>query len=404
MAYRNNIIKKYYTTVATFVTDLWAELSAMGWTLEDNQDASSYRVYSSTNPNGVKGFLKITFSSSTQISFDAFTFWNSTTHTGYGQAYQHTVYNYVSFSTSGTYAWIYGNDQYFNLMTLIGSTYYQLLLGHLIPDTNIPLTYLTAAASSGSSVTIAVNSTANFVAGKKYQIVDHIANGYRQWVTVSSITDATHMVIASLSNSYSSGARIGATPVLFGYWSYAGGNGLHICTLNVTGNGIVPSSGDGILSPMQLFSASAANPNFRSQLQNYMLQPLYWYSTSAGYQQISGYRDDNIFLTTGGSSEDIFTYTNGADQLDGGTSSGSNNSTTLNDTTKAWATNVFANKVVVITGGPGAGQINGIVSNTATQLTVLTSWVTIPDNTSTYRIADEAYRLTKNNVVSREGV
>ena len=70
-----------------------------------------------------------------------------------------------------------------------------------------------------------------------------------------------------------------------------------------------------------------------------------------------------------------------------GTSTGSNTSTTLNDTTKAWTTNAFAGGTVQITGGTGSGQTNTILSNTAMSLTVLTAWGVTPDATSTYSIS-----------------
>lgn len=74
--------------------------------------------------------------------------------------------------------------------------------------------------------------------------------------------------------------------------------------------------------------------------------------------------------------------------LDGGTSSGSNSSTTLNDNTKNWTVNGFANKAIYIISGTGAGQFAGITSNTATTLTLKagTPWSVTPDNTSVYQI------------------
>jgi lysophospholipase L1-like esterase len=72
-----------------------------------------------------------------------------------------------------------------------------------------------------------------------------------------------------------------------------------------------------------------------------------------------------------------------------GTSSGSNTATMLNDTSKSWTANQFAGQYVYITGGTGAGQGAGyIVSNTATQLTVKSSWTATPDATSTYVIVN----------------
>lgn len=70
-----------------------------------------------------------------------------------------------------------------------------------------------------------------------------------------------------------------------------------------------------------------------------------------------------------------------------GTSTGSNSSTTLNDTGKAWTVNAFTNYVVRITSGTGAEQVRVISSNTATALTV-PAWTTTPDATSVYSIGN----------------
>jgi hypothetical protein len=84
-----------------------------------------------------------------------------------------------------------------------------------------------------------------------------------------------------------------------------------------------------------------------------------------------------------------------------GTSSGSNSSTTLNDSTKSWTSNQFTNFQVRIVSGTGAGQIRTISSNTGTQLTVPT-WSTTPDNTSVYNIEgnDDFLYLMGNNAVT----
>jgi hypothetical protein len=58
----------------------------------------------------------------------------------------------------------------------------------------------------------------------------------------------------------------------------------------------------------------------------------------------------------------------------------------LDDAAKSWPDNAFANLIIEITGGTGAGQIRKIASNTATRITVTPNWTTVPDATSTYRI------------------
>jgi hypothetical protein len=65
-------------------------------------------------------------------------------------------------------------------------------------------------------------------------------------------------------------------------------------------------------------------------------------------------------------------------------STGSNTSTTLNDTTRSWATNALAGQLVYLVWGTGAGQSTGIQSNTATQLVVNPAWGTVPDTTTAY--------------------
>jgi len=61
-------------------------------------------------------------------------------------------------------------------------------------------------------------------------------------------------------------------------------------------------------------------------------------------------------------------------------------STTLTDSTKAWATNRWANYAVRILSGTGAGQVRAIASNTATTLTVIGGWAITPNATSVYVI------------------
>lgn len=85
-----------------------------------------------------------------------------------------------------------------------------------------------------------------------------------------------------------------------------------------------------------------------------------------------------------------------------GTSTGSNTTTTLNNTGKAWGVNMWANYQVRITNGAGKGQIRVITSNTATALTVSAAWTVTPDATSVYSIEgnDDVFYLLGNNAVT----
>lgn len=77
---------------------------------------------------------------------------------------------------------------------------------------------------------------------------------------------------------------------------------------------------------------------------------------------------------------------------DSGTATGTQTSTTLQDTTKSWTTDEYASFIVQITGGTGIGQWRQVTSNTSNTLTVA-AWSTTPDATSTYRITQYSTRL-----------
>ncbi len=92
-----------------------------------------------------------------------------------------------------------------------------------------------------------------------------------------------------------------------------------------------------------------------------------------------------------------------------GNSTGSNSATTLNDTSQAWTANQWTNYLVVITSGSGSGQVQSITSNTAARLTVSSTWTTIPDSTSLYKIVSKQQfsqsgtALTYQNVSTGSG-
>jgi hypothetical protein len=66
-----------------------------------------------------------------------------------------------------------------------------------------------------------------------------------------------------------------------------------------------------------------------------------------------------------------------------GQATGTQSSTTLQDTTKAWTVNQYAGSTVTLTAGTGAGQTATVVSNTATALTISAPWATTPVANST---------------------
>lgn len=71
---------------------------------------------------------------------------------------------------------------------------------------------------------------------------------------------------------------------------------------------------------------------------------------------------------------------------DTGTATGTQTTSTLQDTTKSWTVNDYAGAWVWIDTGTGQYQRKKIVSNTSTTLTISGTWTTTPDATSTYKI------------------
>lgn len=75
---------------------------------------------------------------------------------------------------------------------------------------------------------------------------------------------------------------------------------------------------------------------------------------------------------------------------------------TIDNSSKAWSVNQWANAQIRITAGTGAGQIRTIASNTATSITVSSAWTTVPDATSQYAISgnDDWLYYIGNNAVT----
>jgi len=260
----------------------------------------------------------------------------------------------------------------------------------MIPFTPL-VTDLSSPITTGSSVTVTVTDTSGFESGYTYQIVGAGGEG-RDDIIISSIISSTQMVITTLLRNYSSGSKIGVTPSTFGIIRLGYSSFYTTCPGNIAGLTDANIS-YGVATNERLIDITYLDPDPRTQ--KYILQPLafsnYYYNTNTSIG-ILGYADNFLLLSpvTGLTSEDTFTIT----KLDSGISSGSNSSTTINDTTKSWTTNTYAGKVLVISFGTGVGQIKKITSNSSNQLVLESGWTfsIIPDATSQYTICNSAYR------------
>jgi len=366
----------------------------------------SYRVYSSNAESGAKipEYVKISFFRvATAIDFYVMYYYNSTTKATVGGAVT-SYYGSVNSNETGYTLWIHGNKDVVVITVKIASAYSRTLFGHL--KSVYPLvTALTADATSGSDVTLTVASTVGFEAGSTYQIVGASAEG-RDELTVSSITDSTSMVVSDLPRNYATGALIGCQPSTFVYTRALFDTYCQLtCPIKVVGTDNAANYSNGGLTPLTV--ASSVDPDL--WVNKYVLSPVLYASllnNLNGQPSFGMYYDTFMYLSglNGLTNEDTFSV--GA--LDTGTSTGSNTTTTLNDTGKSWATDAYAGKVLIITLGTGVGQIKKIASNTATELTLAAGWVfeATPGATSQYRICEEGYRLlivSTTNSALREG-
>ena len=397
MSYRDSIIKKHYAAAADFMSDLWSELNSMGWTLEDDQSGSNYKVYSSTGEDGLhlKGYLYISWTT-TAVTIYAYTWWDSTNHAGYGGS---SCSETVAINDSDFYGWIYGSKDFFYLMSLRGTTYDHVFAGYLEPFLATPRATIQANATAGDSVTIEVDDTTGFVAGTTYQIVD-AGNGYRMQAIVGSITDSTHMVLNHLSYDITIGAIIAPNPILFGVGK---NSSLYLtCPWQTQGSG---NSASSYLLDLTYPLLGVIYVDPEKRINRYVLQSIKGPEQDGENTAVGGYSTNCYFCVAPiGTAEDIFYI----GEQDNGTSSGSNDTNHLNDTAKAWTASAFKDKVLIITAGPGVSEIHKISDNTATQITIVDTFKTVPDDTSNYIIVDEAYRhLAYTNaphIVAREGV
>lgn len=354
-----------------------------------------FRVYSSNGESAdrITEYVNIFITTANAISVQAYYSWDASTHDGVGSS---QIYANITTSDTGFYAWIYGNKNIVVFHAKVSSTYYATGFGHLPKRFWPTLTTFTSSASAGSAVVINVSDTTNFYIGKYYQIVGATNEG-RDKVLVTAKTSNT-LTISNLPRNYSSGSFIGQCPSTFGNFGTTY-NFYPTCTWTSIGTSAAPTS----CNEQSILPEGYSNPDYRAE-NRYVLHPLLYAEVLASNGNIFGYIDEYIFNT--GTTDKITEDTIGVGLQDSGTSTGSNTSTTLKDTSKAWTTNAWATKVIIITNGTGAGQIRKIASNTVTEITLALAWTTTPDASSFYSIYDEGYRYFSNGAAGgyREGV
>jgi len=365
------------------------------------------RVYRSNGENSDKIYEYIviySYTVNTIIYFYPAYYWNTTTKVTAGLPYNVTTYD-LNTSESGFYLWIYGNKNLVHVLTKISSTYDRMMFGHLNKSLHTVVTTTSSGIATGTGVPVTVASTTGFDLITNYQIIGASGEG-RDPINLNSIDGPTQMTITTVARNYAAGALIGIQPSTFG--GVSGGattNWYPTCPQQAAGIATCGVTSNGVFS--QPITNTSIDPDYRSN--RYLLLPLWMTEQEENLTSAfsAGAYNDEYLLTCGDgglTQEDTFSV----GRLDTGTSSGSNDSTTLNDTTKSWTTNAYAGKVIIITSGTGLGQIKKIASNTTTSITLESGWTfEIVPTTSGYIICDEGYRyslVTSGlSLASREG-
>jgi hypothetical protein len=211
-------------TQSAMLTVIYAQIVAMGWTLVDNQDASSYRVYSSNGESAdrLTEYVYIDFTQAASIRFYIYEYWNTTMHIGTagGGSYQ-------SLTTSGASAtgslWVYGNANMFFVQTKVSTTYYLVGVGHLptrFDSTIANVTADTTGIAAGGSTTITVDSTAGFVVNNYYQIVG--INSAASTLTLGTVSETNNSTYVDTTNDRINATAHGFTANQYVYYTNTG--------------------------------------------------------------------------------------------------------------------------------------------------------------------------------------
>lgn len=382
-------VNKYYASNSQDAIDHFKDcLVSAGWTLHDDLSGSSPYGYvlltDGEDSDQMNCYIQL-YENGEDISMVLWSYWDNTTHAGAIKTGNPPYMKIDADSDGPFYIWCSANKSSAIFISYIGTEYDFIAVCELLPLVNDCNGLLQSVVSSGSNVVLQLASgeASGFIKGKSYQIIDENS---RDYVEVNAV-DATNdqLTITTLTYNYTTNARIGTLPHRWMIFSseYDNAYGFPMYPTGTADNLSYPASIN-----RSLFFYNNTNPCMHCH-QKYVFWPSLFneYSTEKG---VIGFQKANATYFkcyVGATSE----HTISIGDIDEGTSSGSNTTTTVNDTSKAWTTNDFTDKIIIITGGTGAGQFNTIASNTSTEITVSNVWTTTPDNTSTYTICDEGW-------------
>jgi hypothetical protein len=358
-------------------------LVSAGWTLYDDLSSSGDGyVMTTTGEDSTErtAYLHFYSSGSDYISFLIYAYWSTSTHSGTYYVGSNSSTILATDDDGSFYIWISADLNDFFIVSYL--TYYNGLHFGLLNPFDDTRGEVQTALTSGSDITIQLGSgeAEGFKVGREYQMV---GDDYRENPEVTAVdTTNDQITVDSLAYIHDAGSMIGTTPVrwflmrTYNHWTFT-------FTRYHTGSS---NSGSSQTVQYEMLNRGYVDPCERTQ--RYYLWPLIYngYSSSG----VDGYtRSDSKYMKA--YIDSASEHTMSVNDHDTGTSSGSNDSTTLNDTSKSWSTDEWAGKVLIVSDGTGSPYYGTISSNTSTALTVSPAFTTLPDDTSEYTICDEGW-------------
>jgi hypothetical protein len=394
-----SLIKYYATNTLDAMDQIQQVMVAAGWTLLDDLSADSPPSYvmksSGENDDLYPMYLRIISNSDNFIDFYIYAYWNETTHAG-TYYLSHAYARIASYDAASFYMWISATKGQFYVTTYCAL--YEMFYVGIIEPVEEVVGVLDTAVSSGSNVDLSLGSgqAVGFETGVSYQI---FGKNYRQFVEVNAVDLSTDtLTITTLSYDFEIGDRIGTLPNKWVGFSTSSGFYGFTWKYNLNGNG-----NDTSVSYIYgtLIAATHIDPAERYHNKYIAYPPSFADLSASGF---CGYlASDSIGLLFDNNST-LSEHTVSVNEYVESTSTGSNTSTTLNDTTKSWATNEFAGKVIITTAGTGPAQYRYVASNTGTEITVTATWDVTPDDTTDYIICDEGWMFFYNHNSATTGM
>jgi len=378
MAYRSYFKAYASSKQADVMADTSTWMQAMGWVLEDTVSATNH-VLSSLGEAGDqnKGWLQLSVSGN-NVYFTAWTWWNTATHTGYGQACDFSGQNFFAANAAGNY-YLYGSKDLVMYSYNAGSPY---AWGHW-PKRVVtkPYATLSGAVSAGSSVVIALDNTERFYLNDYYTICD-FSTGTREKVQVTTVSAGVSVTVATLANNYSAGSILAQVPTTFGMSCYPSDkNWFFVADYTCSGTVEGPAS-----RYRNLLLATAGAPDPTNNL--YTVIPV-------GIVPQGGsllcYSDAHIMSAPDSTVNNLYGSVDGDNQYIIGTAS-AGGATNLDVSGTPFTEDALIGKILVLTGGTGAGQTRYITDNTTSRIVVGQAWATNPNATTTFAIVDRVYR------------